>query len=101
LERIAEDRLMPSMSLVMATPLVTEFLRNLAGAESNRFVVVRAVLHEEGWVFGYTSAAFLESRSFLDLLGGNQPLLVRHDGSIDIIAFGSQVDDIAGQAVCG
>lgn len=38
--------------------------------------IVRAELREGGWLFFYTSRRYLETRNFLDALGGGMPILV-------------------------
>jgi Immunity protein 35 len=88
--------------LVEATAIVMAYLRSFAepGDGLARLALVSAELREAGWVFTYTSRAFLESRSFLDALGGNCPLLVRHDGSIVAVPFSENLDQVAGLAVC-
>lgn len=39
----------------------------------------------EGWLVFYQSVAYLRSGDLADMLAGNGPLLVRFDGSIEIV----------------
>jgi hypothetical protein len=86
------------MTLEIALSVVMRFMVDVIGDDpcNPRYSIVSADLHDEGWLFEFTSSAFLKSRSFLDALGGNRPLLVRADGSV------TELDDPgeAGEAVC-
>jgi hypothetical protein len=66
------------------------------GNGADRIVIVKAELRTKGWLFYIQSAAFLESGSFLDALGGNSPLLVAPDGSVSAIGIDASVEDVAG-----
>jgi hypothetical protein len=54
-------------------------------------------MRESGWLFEFNSTAYLRTRSYLDLLGGNYPLLVRSDGTVTVVMEAS----VAGKAVPG
>ncbi|MGB8861408.1 MAG: YrhB domain-containing protein [Ilumatobacteraceae bacterium] len=86
------------MSLESALVLVLRFMVEVLGDDANepRYAIVGAELRDEGWLFEFTSSAFLRTRSFLDALGGNRPLLVRADGKV--IELAEPRD--AGEAVC-
>lgn len=85
------------MDLDHAAQRATAFLREQTGPEDgDRLVITRAELRDNGWLFFYTSAAFLRSRSFVDALGGNLPVLVRPDGTATAVPY-EDIIDRAGQ----
>jgi hypothetical protein len=49
-------------------------------------MITRAELRDRGWLFFYSSTAFVQSRSFVDALGGDLPILVTPDGNAATIA---------------
>lgn len=85
------------MELGDAAERATAFLRDLSGpTDEGRLVITRAELRDHGWLFFYTSAAFVRSRSFLDALGGNHPILITPDGTAETIPY-EDIPDRAGE----
>lgn len=68
------------MDLDEAYERVRRFLDDTveSGTETE-VAVTKAELCDAGWLFHYNSVAFLRSKSFADLLGGNLPILVSAD----------------------
>lgn len=64
---------------------------NLEEPGPRRLAITRAELRDEGWLFFYSSVAFLQSRSIVDALGGDTPILVGPDG--EAVTIG--IDQIA------
>lgn len=84
-----------TMDAAAALESATRLLHELSGPnDPNRLVIARAELRDKGWLFFYTSAAFLESRSFVDALGGANPILVTPDGAASTVPY----DEIASRA---
>ena len=68
------------LSLEQALPIADDVLQK-AKADGSPVMITRAILDEVGWVFNFNSVKFMETRNWHYLLGGNAPILVRHDGS--------------------
>lgn len=66
-------------SAEQAAVLVQELLDTSGGRGPAGLVITHLRLHELGWVAWYTSAEYIESRSFVHLLGGNIPVVVIGD----------------------
>lgn len=64
-------------ALERATDLLRKFSPSI---DPDHLMITRAELREHGWLFFYDSTAFVQSRSFLDALGGDLPILVPSDG---------------------
>ena len=70
------------MRLAEAVQRAETKLAELSGpTDPDRLVITRAELRDNGWLFYYCTSAFVESRSFLDVLGGALPILVGPDGT--------------------
>lgn len=61
------------------------YLEEQVGEGDHDLVFTRAELHESGWLFYYCTAAWLTSRSFVDVLGGAHPILVNADGEARVV----------------
>ncbi|HEY9293148.1 MAG TPA: YrhB domain-containing protein [Microlunatus sp.] len=83
------------MRLEDAAERADTLLRERSGSDDpDRLMITRAELRDNGWLFFYSSSAFVRSRSFLDALGGDLPILVSSDGTATAIPY----DAVPGRA---
>lgn len=69
------------MRLNDALERATDLLRTYyPSTDPDHLMITRAELRNHGWLFYYSSSAFVQSRSFVDALGGDLPILVSSDG---------------------
>lgn len=71
-----------------------------SGQSAAEISIIRAELHVNGWVFYFQSSKFLQTGNWVDMLGGNTPLLVKDDGSVLPVGVNDEVETLAG-AVLG
>ena len=55
--------------------------------EQSPMMFTKASFEERGWVFYYQSVQWAETRNWLHSLGGNSPILVKPDGSVEILTI--------------
>jgi hypothetical protein len=81
------------MTLESALEIALGYMEGELGDDPGepRYAIVRAEMRESGWLFEFNSTAYLRTRSYLDLLGGNYPLLVRSDGTVTVVMEASVV----------
>lgn len=87
------------MYLDEATERATALLHDIAGAtDPDGLMITRAELRDNGWLFFYSSAEFVRSRSFLHALGGALPILVPADAPATTITY-EDISERAGEPI--
>ncbi|WP_152363688.1 YrhB domain-containing protein [Microlunatus speluncae] len=87
------------MRLDEAAERATALLSELSSSgDPAALMITRAELRDHGWLFFYSSSAFVQSRSFIDALGGDLPILVSSDGVAVAIPY-DEVPHKAGEPI--
>ncbi|WP_158568737.1 MULTISPECIES: YrhB domain-containing protein [unclassified Duganella] len=84
---ILEDKLMSSISDSNALKVAEAKVHELGAASGDEFEILHAETREveQGWVFFYNSADFVQTRNPLSALAGNGPILVLRDGRVAVL----------------
>jgi Immunity protein 35 len=69
------------LTMEQAREIVVKRLREMVPGEDLVVVDAETITKSYGFVFFYNSRAYLETRDPLEMLGGNGPAIVLHDGS--------------------
>lgn len=67
-----------------AVALAADRLHEIEKKSAIDLVIVEREDRPRGWVFYYNSRKFVETQEFRYLIGGNGPIVVTHDGAVDI-----------------
>ena len=73
------------LPLEQALYFANQEFENIQQMATSELFMTGASLKDDGWLFEYNTLEFAESRSWLHRLGGNSPILVKHDGSVEIV----------------